>query len=183
MTARNFNLLQDPPNISETTPSTAEFFRESVPSWPSEEEALAGLSHMQYPAWTKFSFLHPRACPDAQAWRTLATRIRLFANSHNVERQQLLVSLRKWKPPMEIAKPDPDTAATLGLHAAAQAQRKYWKKLRLIDFDTQTFEGLEQAAITIAMELEKRYKQLRSVAWANGVSPTWLQVAARWCTG
>ena len=77
---------------------------------PDEEQVvLDSLSKVVTPAWCQGSG-NPKACPDAQAWRNLSKRASLLSASQGMARLQLLVSLRRWQPPMLIAQSDPTVA-------------------------------------------------------------------------
>ena len=138
---------------------------------PDEVQAvLNSASKVVTPALCRGSE-RPKACPDAIAWRSLSKRAALLETSHGMGRSQLLVSLRKWRPPMLVHQEDPTIAATLKLQEAAAQQRRFCRQFRPADADIIDLRPLIDAAEGVADVLEKRYRDQRSKAWE------------RWCQG
>ena len=129
-------------------------------------KVLAASSKVVRAAWCRGSD-HPKACPDARAWRNLCTRAALLNQSRGLARLQLLVSLRKWRPPIVIQHADSTLATALKLKEAARHQRRFWRQLKPDDIDYIELQPLIEAAQGIAEALEKRYKEQSSKAWAR----------------
>ena len=111
--------------------------------------------------------IYPRACPDAAAWRNLSARAALLDTSQGEGRHELLVSLRRWAPPMSIEADDSQLALRLKLREAASAQRAFWRRVRYRDVGRVDFQPMIAAADDIAAALEKRYKDIQSKAWEH----------------
>ena len=150
-------------SVTATEPRRAE---EAIP----EDEALSELSKVTYPAWSKSGY-HAKAIPDATAWRNLSKRASRLSTSTGPARLQLLVSLRKWRPPMAIQEEDPVLANQLKVRTAFRTQRTFWRSLKPEDVEYLELNSIIQAANGIAEALEKRYKDTSSKAWE------------RWCQG
>ena len=63
-------------------------------SHPTDEQA----SKLIFPAWAK-SHIHPRACAEARAWRSVCFHLTQLIHGNAALRTQALQSIYKWKPP------------------------------------------------------------------------------------
>ena len=79
--------------------------------------------------------------------------------------RNLLVMLRKWRPPRAIAKEDPALEASLSLKAAAAATRRFWRQIHAADVEWLDLKPLERSATAIARQLEYRYLTQASCKW------------------
>ena len=150
--------------IFQVSPSAQPLNGDVSPSRPPGGPA----SKLVYPAWTK-SASYPRACKDATAWRCYEKAICDLQHATGKGIQQLIVRLRKWKPPNDIAKSDPAFALQHTLQHAAAAARRFWRQVTAPDVEWLDFSDVRRTAADIAQQLERRYLQQSSVKWRHWI--------------
>ena len=108
-------------------------------------------NHMQpqfaqwtFPAWSK-SALTAKTCPDGVAWRTLSRRIARITQARGRAQHELLISVRRWRPPMLFLRSDSLPEDASHIRTAARMQRSFWRRCRLTDLAFVDVVPLRQA--------------------------------------
>ena len=117
-----------------------------------------------FPAWSK-SALAARTCPGGVAWRVLSRRIARVAAEGGAAKHDMLVALRRWRPPMLYMHSDSPPADAVSIQLAARTQRRFWRRVRPADLQYVDVEPLRLAAESIANQLDRRHQQIHSRGW------------------
>ena len=128
-----------------------------------------------FPAWSKSS-PHPRSCPDGRAWRTLGRKIQNLSLATGRASHDILVSIRRWRPPMAFIKADPPLENPKLIVDAVRAQRNFWRNFKVADLPLVQFETLSDTAAALASQFEKRHRLLSSKGWQR-----WCRTCGQQC--